>query len=139
MLQALNETITTHNKTADYLFSCYFTANYNQTHSRENRIYSFANDLQRSSNQPALLVDYMKSSLTGIYSQTFDPEGIIITTRLIEYENDKTHYGITVSMKLRTLDGIVFDFNTALNQISTTISDVNLIKRSVTLGGAENV
>lgn len=135
MLQAINETLTTPNKTADYLFSCYFTANYNQTHSRDNPIYSFANDLQRSSNQPDLLIDYMKDSLTAIYSQTFDSEGMIIETSLLEYANDKTHYGITVAMKLRTHEGEVFDFNTSLNKISRTIDDVNLIKRSVTLGG----
>lgn len=136
MINSTLETISTPNKTADYLFSCYFTANYNQTHSDSNSIFSFAHDLQRSSNYPDRLADYMKASLRAIYSQTFDPEGIDIEVKVKSYSNDKTHYGLEVGMKLKTrIEGDVFDFSKSINKISKTIDDVSAAKASVTLGG----
>jgi len=136
MINSTLETISTPNKTADYLFSCYFTANYNQTHSDTNIIFSFAHDLQRSSNYPERLADYMKNSLRAIYSQTFDPDGIDIEIKVVNYRDDKTYYGLELGMKLKTkVEGEVFDFSKSINKISKTIDDVNSAKASVTLGG----
>lgn len=135
MLNTLSTTMPTHNKTADYLFSCYFSANHNQTLDPENPIYSFANDLQRSANSVDTLLRLMKESLTNIYSQTFDPEGINIELKSFDYPEDKIYFGVQVAMKLRTRETqTVFDFSTSLEKIDRTIDNVNLIKKSVTIG-----
>lgn len=130
-----NSLITTPGETADYLFSCYFTANYNQTHRDDKVIYSWAHDVQLSGGSPEKLVEFMKKSLTELYSQSFDPSGILVNVDVVEDNPASFNYGLVISMKLKTVDtGEVFDFQQQMSKISKSIDNVNQAKKSVTIG-----
>lgn len=126
--------ITTPQESADYLFSCYHTANYNQTHRVDRPVFSWAHDLQLSGGNMDRLAELMRQSLTGIYSQSFDERDIIVNVKPIDDSEDTLYFSMRVSMKLKTKDtGLVFDFALELSKISRTIDNVNEAKKQVTI------